>query len=73
MINNNQIAQEISQLMLEYGAKLDGTVAKVGEHCSTQEFEAYRDAVGKVMGHMLFEIMNPLYEKHPNLKPKELE
>ena len=73
MISNNQIAQEINQLMLEYGAKLDSTVAQVQRRCSSQEFEAYREAVGKVMGYMFFEIMSPLYEAHPNLKPKELD
>jgi hypothetical protein len=29
-------------------------------------------AVGKVMGEILLGIMNPLYQRHPNLKPKEL-
>ena len=73
MINNDQIAKEISQLMLDYGAKLDQTVAQVKDKCSSQEFETYRDAVGKVMGCMFFEIMSPLYDAHPNLKPKELD
>ncbi|MDQ7611002.1 hypothetical protein RCJ20_22720, partial [Salmonella enterica subsp. enterica serovar Agona] len=29
--------------------------------------------VGFIMGEMLIKIMNPLYEKHPEIKPKGLE
>ncbi|HIA1005765.1 TPA: hypothetical protein ACWO6X_004945, partial [Salmonella enterica subsp. enterica serovar Muenchen] len=37
------------------------------------EFKAYREAVGFIMGEMLIKIMNPLYEKHPEIKPKGLK
>jgi hypothetical protein len=73
MLSNPLIAREVSKLMLEFGAELDATLVKVQSECSTQEFTQYRTAVGKVMGEMLLEIMNPLYDAHPNLKPKELD
>lgn len=72
MINDKDIAKEVNQLMLEYGAKLDMSVARVKQKCSAVEFEAYRKAVGKIMGYMLLDVMNPLYENHPDLKPKDL-
>lgn len=72
MIQQKSVAAEISQLMIDYGAKLDASVTLVKAQCSNEEFGAYRKAVGKVMADMLFEIMNPLYEKHPDLKPVEL-
>ena len=72
MIQEKNVAKEISQLMLEYGAKLDASVALVKEECSVEEFNVYRKAVGKIMGYMLLDVMNPLYEKHPDLKPSEL-
>jgi len=72
MINDKDIAKEISQLMLEYAAKLDVSVALVKQKCSMEEFEAYRKAVGTVMGYMLLDVMNPLYEKHPDIKPNDL-
>lgn len=73
MISDEIVAKEISQLMLAYAQTLDKTVEQVEAKCSAAEFEVYRAAVGKIMGYMLLDIMNPLYELHPNLKPKELD
>jgi hypothetical protein len=67
-----ETAEAVSKLMLEYGAKLDDSVRIVMESCSKEDFQTYRRAVGKVMGTMLTEIMNPIYREHPDLKPKEL-
>ena len=72
MIKDQDIAKQISDLMLEFGAKLDESVNLVHKNCSKKEQYSYRRAVGKVMGNMLTEIMNPLYGSHPRLKPKEL-
>ena len=72
MIHDEDIAKEISQLMIEYGAKLDASVALVRQQCSAVEFEVYRRAVGTIMGDMLLNVMNPLYKEHRHLKPKEL-
>jgi len=72
MIEQKDIAREISQLMLDYGAKLDASVALAKQKCSPEEFAMYRKAVGKIMGYMLSEVMNPIYQRHPDLKPKEL-
>jgi len=67
-----ETAAAVSKLMLEYGAKLNDSVRVVMETCSKEEFHTYRRAVGKVMGTMLTEIMNPIYREHPDLKPQKL-
>jgi hypothetical protein len=67
------VAETINKLMLEYGAKLDGSVKLVMDTSSADEFEAYRTAVAQIMGTMLLDIMNPIYREHPELKPPELE
>jgi hypothetical protein len=72
MIQNKDVAKEINDLMISYGAKLDASIAIVKDKCSDEEFYAYRKVVGKIMGEMLLEIMNPLYMQHPELKPKDL-
>lgn len=72
MIENERIARQISDLMLEYGARLDASVLLISNNCSPEELRIYRRAVGEIMGNMLTEIMNPLYERHPTLKPKDL-
>ena len=72
MINNLDIAKQISDLMLECGARLDKSVALVRDECAPDDFQMYRRAVGKVMGEILLEVLNPLYKTHPTLKPPEM-
>lgn len=73
MIKDVDIAREISELMLDYGGKLDKSVALVREKCTSEEFQEYRRAVGKVMGEILLDVLNPLYQSHPSLKPPEMK
>ena len=71
MIKDAQVAQIISDLMVEYLGKLDRSIALVKEKCTEKEFKEYRSAAAKVMGYMIYEVMNPLYKEHPEIKPKE--
>jgi hypothetical protein len=73
MIESAEVAMQINSLMLEYGQKLDASVRLVKERCTEDEFVAYRRAIGDVMGLMLLDIMNPLYARHPHLKPEQLK
>lgn len=73
MIESAEVAKQINSLMLEYGQKLDASVQLVKERCSEEELRGYRKAVGEVMGLMLLDIMNPLYARHPHLKPGSLK
>ncbi|EPT5086182.1 hypothetical protein ACVUCS_003106 [Salmonella enterica subsp. enterica] len=73
MVSDKSTAILISELMLRFGKELDESVAVVQSQCDEDEFKAYQEAVGFIMGGMLIKIMNPLYEKHPEIKPKELK
>lgn len=73
MVSDKNTALLISDLMLRYGKELDESIALVQSQCDEEEFNAYREAVGFIMGGMLIKIMNPLYEKHPDIKPKGLK
>ncbi len=72
MIKDETIAKKISELMIVHSAELDASLVEVRDHASAEEFAAYRSAVGRLMGHMLLDIMNPLYAMHPGLTPAEL-
>lgn len=72
MIEDESVAKQISDLMLEFAARLDGSVLLVKDCCSEEELNVYRRGVGEIMGNMLTEITNPLYKRHPTLKPKQL-
>jgi hypothetical protein len=67
-----EVAAQLSALMLEYGATLDRSVELVTANGSEQEAVRYKRAVGRIMGEMLVEIMNPIYAEHPDLKPPQL-
>ncbi|MGB8592986.1 MAG: hypothetical protein WA674_08380 [Candidatus Acidiferrales bacterium] len=73
MIGDAQIAKQVSDLMIEFSGRLDGSIATVRDQCSPEEFATYRRAVGRIMGEMLLEVLNPLYAEHPSLKPAEME
>ena len=73
MIKDLEVAQYISDLMIEVGGRLDSSVQVVARKCPQEESQAYKRAVGNVLGEMLLQIMNPLYRVHPSLKPHGLE
>ena len=73
MIENSEVAQHISSLMLEMSRKINESISFVKRECSAQEFEAYRKASAKVMGYILLEVLNPIYAAHPDMKPKGLK
>ena len=67
-----EIADHISRVMLDVAAKLNDSIRLVQENCEEGEFRTYRGSVGRIMGLMLTEIMNPLYGEHPDLRPPGL-
>jgi hypothetical protein len=73
MIKDFLIAQQVSDLMIEFQGRLNDSITAVQEQCSPEEFKAYRLAVAKIMAETLLEVMNPLYAQHPSIKPPELE
>ncbi len=72
MISDRALAQEVSACMLECGAKLNELVARAQVVCPESEYSNFRLAIGKIMGEMLLEVMNPLYAQYPDLKPEQL-
>jgi len=72
MFQKKAVAAEISNLMLEFGSKLDASIVLVQQECDEEESKAYRSAIGKIMGEMLLEVMNPIYARYPELTPDKL-
>ena len=69
----HEIAEVVSALILEFGRKLDESVALVADTEPDQnEVQRYKNSVGRILADMLLEIMNPLYAEHPELKPSQL-
>lgn len=71
MIEDTRIAEQVKTLILEGYARLEESMKLVETHCSPQEFSTFRTAMGKVTNSILFNLLEPLYDKQPVLKPPD--
>jgi hypothetical protein len=72
MLTNEFQAARVSQLMLEISRNLDQSLHLV-EDSPPDEQRRYKRAVGRILGEILCEVLNPLYAQHPSLKPPGLD
>ena len=66
------VAEGVTAFTLEYSAKLNQSVQRVKDTCSSEEFERYRRIVGRIMGYMYIDIMRPIFFEYPDLEPESL-
>jgi hypothetical protein len=66
-------AKIIIEVVTRNAAEQDAVLKQIQPLCSEGEFSEYRLMIGKSMGAMLFEIINPIVAKYPDLKPPELD
>jgi hypothetical protein len=66
-------AAEVSDALVAISKRLAELVHAVEVSESKDVFLAFRQPVGKVLGTLVLEIMNPLYAEHPELRPPELK
>ena len=67
------VAEQISLLMLRLNANLDQSIAYVQDNCSEAEFEAYRQAVSRVMGEIYIGIEEKIWQDHASLRPQAMD
>ena len=69
MISDSGLAKEISDLMLDIFRRIDESCATVRARCSADEASAYQKAAGRIAAEVVMDVLEPLYEKNPTLKP----
>jgi hypothetical protein len=62
----------IMEVVTRNAAEQDAVLAQIRSLCTEAESSEYRRMIGKSMGAMLFEIINPIVAKYPELKPAQL-
>ena len=62
-----QIAEELTLIV----NKFNDIVLLAQKQCPKEEFEFCRMAIGKVLGEMTLELLDPFFEKYPAVKPKD--
>lgn len=69
MIENSSVAKQISELMIDIFSRLVDSCRLVEQECSPAEYAAYNNATSRLAASIVFDVMEPLYEKNPGLKP----
>ena len=72
MISDEAIAAKVNAELLNVVEQLNESIILVMETCQDEEFKAYRLAMARVLGE-IFEILDPLYRRHPTIKPPEFD
>lgn len=65
-------AEQLSIALLQIVGRLDQTGAFVRDKDSTENWEAYRQALGEAMGAVAFGLAERLWKRYPDLKPIQL-
>lgn len=65
-------AKIIVEVVSRNAAEQDAVLNQIRPLCTEDEFSEYRHMIGRSMGAMLFEIINPIVAKYPELKPTQL-
>jgi hypothetical protein len=68
-----EAAKKIVDLMIKHGAEQNALLAEIQPICSDDEFHKYKRMIGQSMGSLLLDVINPIVELHPDLKPSQLE
>jgi hypothetical protein len=72
-VKNKALSEDISRRLLEVSRQLNESVAVAQGQCSDEEFNDYRRHIGMLMGNLYADILRPLWQEHPDLKPSEME
>lgn len=67
------VARSVLALMFDYGGKLNDAMLTIRESSDEEEFARYRRAIGNVLESAFEQIINPILEEHPDLKPAQLK
>lgn len=73
MITDGDIAKQVSESAAAVYRLINDALIAAKEHCPEHEFRRLRDGMGRVLGELLLEVLNPLYRDHPDLAPEGLE
>lgn len=72
MITDKKLAKEVSAHLLDVYQILNQSIASVDASANKQEADKYKQAIARILGELLLEVVNPLYQQHPDLKPNGL-
>jgi hypothetical protein len=69
MITDPHTAKRVSELMYKFLLDVDETVQEVRKTSSNVEYVTYAKAAAKVFEPIMYQVLDPIYVLHPELKP----
>lgn len=72
MVQSEALAERLQQAMLNIANELDKTIVDNKELFHEKELVEYKNAVDVIMMSIFDEVLTPLHERHPQIKPREL-
>ena len=69
---SQEAAKIILDTVIRHLAEQDAALIKIQTLCTAEEFNEYRRMIGKSMGEMVSEILNPIVAKYSEPRPAEL-
>jgi hypothetical protein len=69
MISSLETARAVAATMNDMFQRVAESVDLVSGTCPAEDATAYRRATANIVGSIVFDVLEPLYEQHPSLKP----
>jgi hypothetical protein len=69
---SREAAKVILEVCLRHSVEQDAALLRIWEMCTEEEFRQYKRMIGGSMGAILTEVINPIVERFPDLKPPQL-
>jgi hypothetical protein len=70
---SREAAKKIIDLVVKHGAEQNAVLTEIQSICADDEFQKYGRMIGQSMGCMLLDVINPIVEMYPDLRPQRLE
>jgi hypothetical protein len=73
MFEDKNLAASVDNKLRSCYQLLEESIWEVNKQCNEEQAKAYRQKIGGIFSIIVFELMGPLYEAHPELKPPDWE
>jgi hypothetical protein len=70
---DKEVAASVNSKLRDCYQILEDSILEVNKNCSDDEAKNYRQKVGTIFSTIVFDLMEPLYQEHPELKPEDWE
>jgi hypothetical protein len=73
MIESKDVAASVNSKLRNCYQLLEESIVEVNRTCDEEQAKSYRQKIGSLFTILVFDLMEPLYQAHPELKPSDWE